>query len=155
MFHKAIDLKFREGTTLEVTFQNGWIKVYDMATLFEKHPKLRQLENRAFFLSGQLIGYYGIRWNDELDIETETIYEEGVSAGYQKPAKALAAAGAAVSAARAKAGLSQKELSAETGIDQSDISKIERGVSNPTIETLGRIASALDGELLIRIDQQF
>ncbi len=23
MFHKAIDLKFKENTTLEVTFQNG------------------------------------------------------------------------------------------------------------------------------------
>lgn len=153
MFHKAIDLTFREDTTLEVTFQNGWTKAYDMAALFEKYPKLRQLEDRPLFLSGQLIGF-GIRWNDELDIETETIYEDGVTVGYQKPAEALVVAGAAVSAARAKVGLSQKELSAETGIDQSDISKIERGISNPTVETLGRIAAALDGELVIRIDQQ-
>lgn len=57
-----------------------------------------------------------------------------------------------MSAARAKAGLSQIELSSETGIDQSDISKIERGVSNPTVETLGRIAAALGGELVIRIE---
>ncbi len=152
MFHKAVDLKFSAGTNLEVTFQNGWVKAYDMADLFDKYPQLRQLEDRSLFLSGRLVGSYGIIWNDELDIETETIYVNGVTTGYRKPSQVLHATGAAVSAARAKAGLSQKELSAETGIDQSDISKIERGISNPTVETLGRIAAALDKELIIRID---
>lgn len=58
----------------------------------------------------------------------------------------------AVSAARALAGLSQKQLSALTGIDQSDISKIERGVANPSVATLNRIASALGGKLSITIE---
>jgi len=152
MFHKAIDMKFKEGTVLEVTFQNGLIKTFDMSVLFHKYPNLKQLKDRGLFLSGRLVGFYGIVWNDELDIETETIYVDGTTTGRQKPEDALIAAGAAVSAARAKAGLSQIELSSETGIDQSDISKIERGVSNPTVETLGRIATALGGELVIRIE---
>ena len=41
--------------------------------------------------------------------------------------------GNAVAAARAKKGISQKELSEATGIDQSDLSKIERGVANPSV----------------------
>ena len=45
----------------------------------------------------------------------------------------------------------QKELSEATGIDQSDISKIERGVANPSIATLGRIAQALDAQLTVSI----
>ena len=55
-------------------------------------------------------------------------------------------------AARALSGLSQKQLAAATGIDQSDISKIERGITNPSVGTLERIAKALGGRLTIRID---
>jgi transcriptional regulator with XRE-family HTH domain len=43
-------------------------------------------------------------------------------------------------------------LSAATEIDQGDISRIERGLSNPTVETLERIAAGLGGELNITID---
>ena len=150
MFHKAIDLKFLTGTTLEVTFQDGAVKEYDMRSLFSKYPQLKALENRDLFLSGKLIGTYGIIWNDDLDLETETIYEEGKTVGHVSLPSNQAAA-KAVSSARACAGLSQKQLSALTGIDQSDISKIERGIANPSVATLERIAKALGGTLSITI----
>ena len=67
-----------------------------------------------------------------------------------KPAANLKAA-QAVAAARAEKGLSQKQLAELTGIDQSDISKIERGLSNPSVSTMERIARALGGDLLINI----
>ena len=146
MFHKAVKLEFREGTVLELTFQDGKVKRYDMAALFEKHPQLLALNDRELFLSGQLIGAYGITWNDDLDIEVETIYEEGDTVRTIKPAANIMV-GNAVAAARAKKGISQKELSEATGIDQSDLSKIERGVANPSVGTLNRIAEALDGAL--------
>ena len=60
--------------------------------------------------------------------------------------------GNAVAAARARKGLSQKELAESTGIDQSDLSKIERGVANPSIGTLNRIAEAMDAELVVSIN---
>ncbi|MDO4845468.1 MAG: helix-turn-helix transcriptional regulator [Oscillospiraceae bacterium] len=50
-----------------------------------------------------------------------------------------------------KQGLSQKELSDLTGIDQSDLSRIERGIANPSVNTLNRIAEALDAKLQISI----
>ena len=52
---------------------------------------------------------------------------------------------------RAMMGMSQKQLSAITGINQSDISKIERGIANPSVATLERIAKALGGQLTISI----
>ena len=142
MFHKAIKLTFKEGTVLELTFQSGVVKAYDMATLFGKYPQLEALKDRALFTSGKLMGSYGIIWNDDLDIEAETIYEDGETVRQDEVPVNLKVAGA-VAAARAMAGMSQTELSVATGIDQSDISKIERGVSNPSIATLGRIADAL------------
>lgn len=150
MFHKAVNLEFREETILELTFQDGKVKRYDMAVLFEKYPQLCALKNRELFLSGKLMGAYGIMWNDELDIEAETIYEEGETIGTVKPAVNVMV-GNAVAAARAKKGISQRELSEATGIDQSDLSKIERGVANPSVGTLNRIAEALDAKLLVSI----
>ena len=152
MFHKAVDLKFLEGTALSVTFQDGKVKRYDMRILFSKYPQLKALEDRELFLSGKLMGAYGIVWNDELDIETETIYEDGETVRVETGAYHAASA-KAVAAARAQAGLSQKELAERTGIDQSDISKIERGIANPSIATLERIAAALEGELIVSINQ--
>ena len=52
-----------------------------------------------------------------------------------------------VIALREQHGLTQAELAARTGIDQADISRIERGSTSPTARTLQRIAEALDAEL--------
>ena len=150
MFHKAIDLKFKADTLLEVAFQTGEIKQYDMSVLFEKYPQLEALKDRKLFTSGKLIGSYGIIWNDELDIEVETIYEEGTTVSFNQPKTNMVVADA-VKHARAVAGISQKELSEKTGIDQADISRIERGLANPSISTLERIAEALDAKLSISI----
>ena len=150
MFHKAIKLELKEGTSLELTFQSGEVKAYDMAALFSKYPQLEALKDRELFLAGKLMGSYGIVWNDDLDIEAETIYEDGVTVRQEKVPMNLQVANA-VSSARAKAGMSQTELAAQTGIDQSDISKIERGVANPSIATLSRLAEAMGMELRISI----
>ena len=150
MFHKAINMRFLEGTAMEVSFQDGKVKRYDMATLFSKYPQLRALKDRKLFLSGKLMGAYGIVWNDELDIETATIYEEGDTVREEQPAANQAAA-LAVMSARAQSGLSQQQLAAATGIDQSDLSKIENGAANPSVRTLERIAQALGGQLAIQI----
>lgn len=146
MFHKAIDLKFLDGTSLELTFRDGKVKRYDMAALFDKYPQLKALEDRDLFTSGRLMGMYGIIWNDDLDIEAETIYEDGETVRTEKDAE-NAVIGDAVMAARARKGITQKELSEASGIDQGDISKIERGIANPTVGTLQRIAVALDTTL--------
>ncbi|MBP0989828.1 MAG: helix-turn-helix domain-containing protein [Oscillospiraceae bacterium] len=151
MFHKAIGLKLLEGTALEVSYEDGAVKRYDMRKLFPKYPQLKALEDRALFLSAKMIGAYGIIWNDELDIDTETIYEDGETIRKEN-VMIHHASSRAVSAARASAGVSQKRLAELTGIDQSDISKIERGVSNPSVATLERIAEALHGQLSITID---
>lgn len=151
MFHKAIHLEFLDGTAMAVTFQDGAVKKYDISVLFSKYPQLEALKDRALFLSGRLLGAYGVVWTDELDIETETIYEDGETIKI-RPIHIQKASSQAVLSARAKAGLSQKELSELTGIDQSDISKIERGVANPSVATLERIAAALGGRLTIAIE---
>lgn len=48
---------------------------------------------------------------------------------------------------RERRGFTQAELSECSGIDQGDISRIERGATSPTARTLKCIAAALDAEL--------
>lgn len=43
--------------------------------------------------------------------------------------------------------LTQTELAKLCGVDQGDISRIERGATNPTTRTLQRIAEALDADV--------
>lgn len=51
--------------------------------------------------------------------------------------------------ARKSTGLTQKELSQQSGIAQSDISKLENGSANPSIKTLQRLAEAMGKTLKI------
>ena len=46
--------------------------------------------------------------------------------------------------ARKSCHMTQKELAERTGIDQSDISKIETGNANPALSTLKRLAEGMD-----------
>lgn len=48
---------------------------------------------------------------------------------------------------REQRGLSQAELAERCGVDQADVSRIERGSTSPAARTLQRIASALDADL--------
>ena len=50
-------------------------------------------------------------------------------------------------ALRERRGMTQAELAAATGLNQADISRIERRTANPTERTLLRIADALDADL--------
>ena len=45
--------------------------------------------------------------------------------------------------ARKNSGMTQKELSEKTGINQADISKLENGTANPSLRTLQRLADGM------------
>lgn len=51
--------------------------------------------------------------------------------------------------ARTTQNLTQKQLSEKTGINQADISKLENGTRNPTINLLKRLADGMDMVLKI------
>jgi transcriptional regulator with XRE-family HTH domain len=55
----------------------------------------------------------------------------------------------AMIAARKNIGITQKQLSDRTGIDQGDISKLENANANPTLSTLKRLAAGMDMTLTL------
>ena len=63
--------------------------------------------------------------------------------------------GAAVREARLKAGMTQEQLGLKSDLDQTYVSGIERGLRNPTVWVIRRIAIALSvgaAEILVRAE---
>ncbi|MGN0383067.1 MAG: helix-turn-helix domain-containing protein [Eubacterium sp.] len=150
MTHKIISIKPMEKFTLLVGFQNGVEKTYDMRTLYPVFPQFKVFENDVNLFNQVQIdtGGYGISWNDNLDLSAEDIWEDGVEVN-NKEVDIVAALAENLIKARDIVGMTQKQLSEHTGIYQADISKIERGLANPSLSTLKRLADGMGLKLQI------
>ncbi|MFA5779399.1 MAG: helix-turn-helix transcriptional regulator [Elusimicrobiota bacterium] len=92
---------------------------------------------------------YWIKTNQSTDFRAwwETVYEG--SAGIEKkktlgdPSKVVAGIGKIIRNNRIENGISQSDLAKRTGIKQPDISAIEKGKKNITLETLLRLCKVL------------
>ncbi len=83
-------------------------------------------------------------WSDD----TRRLYE-AASAEFAAEVNERAELGASLATARKARSLTQPALSALTGIQQAEISRIERGAGNPTAATLLRLADALGQKLTL------
>jgi len=54
---------------------------------------------------------------------------------------------------RKKRGMTQVELAKASGIDQGEISRIEKGIANPTLATLQSLLQALGGRLQVVLQE--
>lgn len=90
-----------------------------------------------------------ISWTEELDLDAETIWEDGNLIEVQKKPEISRLLAHRLLMARERANITQKELAEKTGIYQADISKLERGLGNPSIATLKRLADGLEMDLQI------
>ena len=65
--------------------------------------------------------------------------------------------GQVIQSYRLRKGMSQEVLSGLAGLDRTHYSKIERGLRSPTLDTLFKIAQALDippSDIVRQIEQQ-
>lgn len=141
---KAIKLVLKEGTTFDLYFYDGIVKRYDILSLADKFPQLNELKDRSLFLQGRLLGWGGVIWNDELDVSSETVFDEGKDVSKEYDDIDAVVIGYKIKERRIELNLSQEELAHKAGIDQSDLSKIEKGNANPSVKMLSRIASGLN-----------
>lgn len=149
---KAVKLVLKEGTTFDLYFNDGLVKRYDILSLSDKFPQLNVLKDRNLFKKGFLMGWSGVVWNDELDVDCETVYEEGEDVTNQYDDIDNILIGFRIKEKRLKLGLTQEELAKKIGIDQSDLSKIEKGTANPTIKMIKRIADSLDSKISFQLE---
>ena len=144
MHVRALKVEFLEDVTLQMTFQDGKVIRYDMSQMFEKYPQLEELrKNRKLFESGHLdLTGFAVIWNDELDFDATSIYDDGEVVGYVETTLNQQI-GFLLAKTRDEMNITQTELSKKSHIDQGDISKIERGIGNPTIAKISKLFKAL------------
>ena len=152
MFIHATGVRFLEDVVLEMTFQDGKIIRYDMSKMFSKYPQLEELrKNRTLFENGHLdLGGCGVIWNDELDFDAMSIYECGEVVGHTEPT-INQQIGFLLIKTREAQNVTQTELSRLSHVDQGDISKIEKGVGNPTVAKIARLFKALGKNIELNI----
>ena len=151
MTHKIVSVKPMDNLVLLVGFQNGIEKTYDMRALYPVFPQFAIFETDMdlFYQVRVDTGGYGISWNDDLDLAAEDIWEGGIETDNKKEVDIVAALAVNLVRARELVGMTQKQLSEHTGIYQADISKIERGLANPSLSTLKRLADGMGLKLRI------
>ena len=150
---EAIKLVLKENTLFDLFFNDGSIKRYDILTLAKKFPQLNALKDRKLFFFFFLMGG-GVIWNDELDIGEETVYEDGIDVTneYDDTDIYNIIIGYQIKRKRLEQFMSQEELAIKAGIDQSDLSKIERGCMNPSVRMLKKIAKGLGLKLKLSFE---
>ena len=72
-----------ENMTLRVIFRDGTEKSYDVRQMYASFPQFRQLEDDfSLYQSVQVdTGGYGVSWNDDLDLDAEELWDNGVCTG--------------------------------------------------------------------------
>lgn len=145
MTHKVKTVKPLDDCIIAATFSDGTIKEYDVKNLYATFPQfgIFDIDKDLFYKVQVDSGGYGISWNDELDLDADDIWEDGKTTGTDIETDIVLLFAQHLSDARAKKGLTQKQLSEITGIHQTDISKIERGIGNPSLLTLKRLADGM------------
>lgn len=73
---------------------------------------------------------------------------------YWESTQALRDVSKALIEARAKLGLTQKELSKLSGVPQADISRLESLDANPNLKTLNKIASSLGMVVRVQLENK-
>lgn len=151
---KAIKLVLKEGTTFDLYFLDGTVKRYDILRLAKKYPQLNALKDRNLFLKGKLPDWSGVEWNDELDIDSQSVYECGTDVTNEYNDIDIVVIGYKIKLRRLELFMSQEDLANKVGIDQSDLSKIEKGNANPSLKTLLRISEGLDSNFLVTFEKR-
>ena len=144
---EAIKLVLKEGTTFDLYFLDGVVKRYNILSLAKKFPQLTALKDRKLFEQGKLLGWGGVVWNDELDVSSETVYKYGKNVSKEYDDIDSVVLGYKIKVKRTMRLMTQEELAKKIGIDQSDLSKIEKGTANPSLKTLSKIAKGLNAKL--------
>lgn len=80
MFHKIKSAAPLPGHRLLVSFAEGCSKIYDLTPLFERVPALIPLRDMPGLFEQVRTdpGGYGVSWTDEIDLDGEELWENGV-----------------------------------------------------------------------------
>ncbi|MBI5746301.1 MAG: DUF2442 domain-containing protein [Nitrospirae bacterium] len=74
----VISVKTRDDYTLELIFENGEKRIFDMKPFFDKKPFVKLLNSPLFFNAS--VQYGTVVWPGNIDIAPETLWTQSVQA---------------------------------------------------------------------------
>jgi hypothetical protein len=74
----VISVKTRDNHTLELVFENGEKRVFDMTPFFDRKPFVKLLNSPLFFKAS--VQYGTVIWPGNIDIAPETLWTGSVQA---------------------------------------------------------------------------
>ncbi len=79
MFHRVKEVNIMKDYILQITFQDGSEKYYDVSKLFPKWDIFQNLKTVVGLFEQVKVdkGGYGISWNDEIDLSCDELWENG------------------------------------------------------------------------------
>ena len=80
----VVKVRAKPGFLLELEFENGELRLFDMSPLMHKKPFGRLKESNAFFAAH--VDYGTVVWPGNIDIDPETLYDRSVPVESQAPA---------------------------------------------------------------------
>lgn len=148
MFHKIASIYPLEEMHLLAFFADGRARLYDMTPLVKKRAAFKPLEKESVFHHVRVdAGGYGISWNDDIDLSSNEIYENGIPVNIAAMGRQVLLD--SVVAARQEAGLSQIALQNASGVKQPVIARMETAATNPQLDTVLKVLAPLGKTLAI------
>lgn len=142
----------QDNYKIKAFFHDGKVVLYDMKPILDAIPSFRELKKNESLYHSVSVSPKGdmVVWDEHLNLSADTIYKEGIVIEvYEKKPDINRILAYNLRMTRKKIGLTQNALSEKTGISQADISRIERGIGNPSLDTLSRLADGLEMNLNI------
>jgi len=155
IMHRIYRIELTEDMKLRTLFFNGEIRELEIE-IWDEATSIEERVNRY----AQLIE--SIRLNEgrtkvslgERIFSSEEIYDQGTLVGLEYIDDVNIQVATKLQSIRESKNLTQSDLHDITGIYQAEISKIERGIGNPSISTLVRLADSMDRRITIDFENR-
>jgi len=72
----VVKVNVKPGYVLELEFENGEHRLFDMSSIMDKKPFIRLKESNSF--GAARVGYGTVVWPGNIDIDPETLYDRSV-----------------------------------------------------------------------------
>lgn len=145
MIQRISEIDTSKENCLDCKFYNGDVKRFDLSSYFDVGERLEK-DEISLSSSGDKIAI-----GNEWIIYADEIWEHGIFIEHTEPELRYQVARLLIYARKIR-GITQTELSKQTGITQADISKMERAEGNPSLATISRITTALKCSLAMDLD---
>lgn len=140
--NQIVKIYLKDNHLLQALCSDGLFREVDINDLIVSYALYEPLKDKNLFNKAKLKANFIIEWNYDIDLFGDYIFENGkIIKNIESPTIPLI--GFKIKQARLAKEMSQKKLAKLSGIEQSEISRLEKGLINPSIEYLEKITNIL------------